>query len=70
MQIVVNGERREISGPLTVVDLLQALQINPQLVVVEHNRRILKRPELAATLVQAEDQLEIVRIVGGGCGET
>ena len=68
MDILVNGERREVAGPLNIAALLASLQIDPRVVVVEHNRRIVKRPELATTLVQAHDQLEIVRIVGGGCG--
>ena len=68
MQITVNGERRDVAGPLTVAVLLQELQLDPRLVVVEHNRRILKRPELSVTTVQPDDQLEIVRIVGGGSG--
>ena len=68
MHIFVNGERRETAGPLTVAALLQELQLNPQLVVVEHNRRMLQRPAWATTVIAADDQLEIVRIVGGGCG--
>ena len=68
MQITVNGERRDVAGPLTVDALLQALKLDPRLVVVEHNRRILKRPDLSAVTIQADDQLEIVRIVGGGSG--
>ena len=66
MQITVNGERRDVTGPLTIEGLLQSLQLDPRLVVVEHNRKILKRPELSLTAIQPEDQLEIVRIVGGG----
>ena len=66
MQITVNGERREVAGPLTVEAFLLECTLDPRLVVVEHNRRILKRPELAATIIHADDSLEIVRIVGGG----
>ena len=68
MQITVNGERRDVAGPCTVDALLQALKLDPRLVVVEHNRRILKRPDLSHITIQADDQLEIVRIVGGGSG--
>ena len=68
MRITVNGEGREVAGPLTVEVLLQELRLDPRLVVVEYNRRILKRPDLSVTTIQAHDQLEIVRIVGGGSG--
>ena len=68
MQIIVNGERREVAGPLTVEALLQEFKLDPRIVVIEHNRRILKRPELSQITIQADDQLEIVRIVGGGRG--
>ena len=66
MQITVNGERRDVAGPCTVEALLQELTLDPRLVVVEHNRRILKRPDVSHVTIQAGDQLEIIRIVGGG----
>ena len=66
MHITVNGERRDMPGPLTIEALLHELRIDPRLVVIEHNRQLIKRPELARAMLQPDDTLEIVRIVGGG----
>ncbi len=66
MQITVNGERREVAGPLTVAALLNELRLDPRLVVVEHNRQLVKRSALTDTFVQSHDTFEIIRIVGGG----
>jgi thiazole synthase len=46
--------------------LLEQLGLDPQAVVVEHNRTIVRRPLLGATPVASGDQIEIVHFVGGG----
>lgn len=68
MEVVVNGERREVAGGTTVPQLLEMLQVVPERVVVELNLRILKRAEHPATILQEGDQIEIVQFVGGGSG--
>ncbi|HEX5385565.1 MAG TPA: sulfur carrier protein ThiS [Gemmatimonadales bacterium] len=66
LDIVINGEPRRIPGPATLGDLLRHLDLDPRAVVVEHNRRIVRRPLLAETPVAAGDAVELVHFVGGG----
>jgi thiamine biosynthesis protein ThiS len=66
LEIVVNGERRLVPGPATLHDLLRQLGLDPRTVVVEHNRRIVRRPRLAETPLEAGDAIEVVHFVGGG----
>ena len=66
LQIVVNGERRSVPGPATAADLLQHLGLDPRTVVVELNRRIIRRPQLAETVLSEGDAVELVHFVGGG----
>jgi thiamine biosynthesis protein ThiS len=66
LAITVNGEPRRVPGPATVADLLQHLQLDPRTVVVELNRRIVRRPQLAETNLAEGDNLELVHFVGGG----
>jgi len=66
MRIVVNGDPMEVTSGIPVTELLSQLKLRSELVVVELNLNILKREELALTLLREKDQLEIVRIVGGG----
>lgn len=66
MQVVVNGEYREIDAGETVSGLLKSLQIEPERVAVELDRRIVKRAQWEETLLRDGAQLEIVQFVGGG----
>jgi sulfur carrier protein len=64
--ITLNGEPFELSGPLTVTELLSHLEIDARRVAVEHNITVLKRTAFDDTLVREGDQVEIVNFVGGG----
>jgi len=66
MHITVNGKPREITEPASVTDLLAQLDLHPQAVVVELNRKIIRRPELAGTSLADGDVVELVHFVGGG----
>ena len=66
MTINLNGEPRELAGPLTVSELLGRLEIDARRVAVEHNLVVLKRAAFDLTTVNAGDQIEIVNFVGGG----
>ena len=66
MTITLNGEPLELSGPLTVTELLSQLDIDARRVAVEHNVVVLKRAAFDDTLVREGDQVEIVNFVGGG----
>jgi thiazole synthase len=64
--ITLNGEPFELSGPLTVTELLSQLDIDARRVAVEHNITVLKRIAFDDTIVHDGDQVEIVNFVGGG----
>ncbi|MDX2256242.1 MAG: sulfur carrier protein ThiS [Pseudanabaenaceae cyanobacterium bins.39] len=62
----VNGDDRLCKANLTMIELLNFLNLNPRLVAVEYNGEILHRQLWENTIVQEGDRLEIVTIVGGG----
>ena len=66
MTITLNGEPFELSGPLTVTELLSHLEIDARRVAVEHNITVLKRTAFDDTVVREGDAVEIVNFVGGG----
>lgn len=66
MKITVNGEPREVDGPLTLEGFLLLLDIKPDSVAVEQNLNIVGREHYGATPVQDGDVIEIIRFVGGG----
>jgi thiamine biosynthesis protein ThiS len=66
MRIQLNGEPRELDGPLSIAALLEQLDIDPRLVAVEHNRLVVKRARYAETMIEEGAEVEIVAFVGGG----
>lgn len=66
LQIMVNGEPRQVGAGTTVADLVAALGLQPQQVAVERNKEIVRRPDHAGTLLEDDDELEVVTFFGGG----
>lgn len=66
LEIMLNGEPRRLPGPATASDLLHHLGLDPRTVVVELNRRIVRRPHLGETALADGDAVELVHFVGGG----
>ena len=66
MQITLNGEPYELARPMSVVELLTMLDIDPRRVAVEHNLSIIKRHTFQEIVVSEGDRVEVVNFVGGG----
>jgi sulfur carrier protein len=66
MNITVNGKREEVTGQTSLLDFLAARKIHPDKVVVELNMIIIEKNVLADTIIRENDQIEILRFVGGG----
>jgi thiamine biosynthesis protein ThiS len=66
VNIIVNGETRQASGPLTVAQLLSDLNLPARGVAVEVNLQIVPRSQHSQRLLQDGDRLEVVSLVGGG----
>jgi thiamine biosynthesis protein ThiS len=64
--ITLNGERFELTEPVTVNELLARLEIDPRRVAVERNLVVVRRAAFGETMVGEGDQVEIVNFVGGG----
>lgn len=65
MQVKVNGKPEEVQGG-TVLDLLKAKKIEPQMVAVEINDKMLERDHLGTTSLNEGDQVEFLFYMGGG----
>jgi sulfur carrier protein len=65
MQVTINGKTEEVPGG-TVLDLLQAKKIEPQMVAVEVNDTVLDRNRLATTSLNNGDRVEFLFYMGGG----
>ena len=66
MDVVINGEHKRVTPGASLLDVLSQLELDPRAVVVEHNRRIVRRPALGDVKVSEGDAIELVHFVGGG----
>ena len=66
MNLVINGQPRDFTPPLTLAGLLQQLGMKSDRVAIELNRSIVARDRWPDTALADGDRLEIVHFVGGG----
>lgn len=66
MQVVLNGETKEIPEGSTVIALLASLGLDQRRVAVELNERVVPKAQHHDTRLGPGDRLEIVTFVGGG----
>jgi thiamine biosynthesis protein ThiS len=66
VEIVLNGEKRQVPAHLNIEGLLAWLKMDPTRVAVEFNGVIARKPTWNTTEVAGGSQIEIVWFVGGG----
>ena len=66
MQIIVNGEQRDVIEGLTAEQLVTDMEITGKRIAMEVNLEIVPRSSYAEHVFQANDKIEIVHAVGGG----
>lgn len=64
--ITVNGTSRDVAVGCTLAGLLAELQLNPKFLAVERNLTVVPRTAHGQCILEANDELEIVTLVGGG----
>lgn len=66
MELIINGEARHFSAPLTVAALVDALGYAGKRIAVERNGEIVPRGRHTEVALADADRVEIVIAVGGG----
>jgi thiazole synthase len=66
VRITLNGEQKELPGPLTVAELVRYLGLKTEHVAVELNKGLVTRSRHDQIQVAEGDVLEVVTLVGGG----
>ena len=66
MEITVNGKQHQIEPEMTIVKLLEELELDSSRIAVEHNLIVVSRDAFEKTTLSDGDSLEIVQFVGGG----
>lgn len=66
MEVIINGETKELAESTTLAQVLEQYRIKAGSVVVEVNLDIIPRDQLGGIVLKPGDRVEIVRLVGGG----
>lgn len=66
MQLMVNGETRQLPEGMTVAQLLEEMSLTTKRLAVEVNLEIVPRSTYDTRRLQAGDRVEIVHAIGGG----
>ncbi|MBW8035419.1 MAG: sulfur carrier protein ThiS [Planctomycetes bacterium] len=67
MKLTINGEEKQFENQMTVSQLLTVEQVKmPDMVSVEYNGQILKRPDFDTTNLKDDDKIEFLYFMGGG----
>ncbi|HHV29069.1 sulfur carrier protein ThiS [Acetivibrio mesophilus] len=66
MIITLNGKQTEIGEKTALMDLIQSKGLEPESIVIEYNRKVLRKEEWDSVVLKENDKLEVLRFVGGG----
>jgi sulfur carrier protein len=66
MNIVLNGQAKTLSGPISVSVLIDELGYTGKRIAVERNGEIVPKSTYPMVQIETGDRLEIVVAVGGG----
>ena len=66
IHIRLNGQDKSIPAQLSLAELLDQLEVDPQKIAVAKNLEVILRAELPNTRMAEGDEIEIFHAVGGG----
>lgn len=66
MNIILNGEQREIPDASTAAGLVDLLDLGERRIAMEVNLEIVPRGDYAGHRLQEGDRVEVVHAIGGG----
>ncbi|OGC22234.1 thiamine biosynthesis protein ThiS [candidate division WOR-1 bacterium RIFOXYB2_FULL_42_35] len=66
MKIKVNGEEWQVEPETNIANLLSRKNLSPHICAVEVNRQIIAKEQYVALVLQAGDEVEIIRFMAGG----
>jgi thiamine biosynthesis protein ThiS len=66
LEIIVNGNAKQIEHSSTLVDLLKGMKMEKRLLLVRLNGSIFSKPEWAETRIRDKDTVDIEHIIQAG----
>lgn len=66
LKLTINGEKREFNSPLSLVQLLQRLELNVEQTAVAVNYQVISTQAYASVQLKDEDEIEVLTPHPGG----
>ena len=66
MKVFVNGETKEISEEINLIELLKHFSLPQERIAVELNARVIRKKDWETIKINDADKIEIIHFVGGG----
>ena len=66
IELKVNGNQVSINENITIAEYIAQRKLKPEMIVIEHNFKILDKHMYEKTVLEQNDNLEILAYVGGG----
>jgi thiamine biosynthesis protein ThiS len=66
LNLLINGEDREVADNLSLAELITQLDLTPERIAIELNQNVVRRTDWVSTVLKENDRVEIVHFVGGG----
>lgn len=66
MNILINGESKELAQSLNLNELLEHFSLPSERIAIELNKEVVRRKDWEFIRIKDADKIEIVHFVGGG----
>jgi sulfur carrier protein len=66
MKLIINGIEKKFETPLTILEILEKLEIKDKAMAVAVNMEIVKKDKWDTFIPKENDKLEVLQFVGGG----
>ncbi len=66
MQVTINGDNHSLNDGTSLAELLLQLDLAEKRIAVEINESIVPKSLHGATVIEADDRIEIIHAIGGG----
>jgi sulfur carrier protein len=66
LDVIVNGESKALAGPVSVMQLIQDMDLQGKRIAIEINGEIVPASQHSSVQLSSGDSVEIVGAIGGG----
>jgi len=66
VKVYINGESKEISKQLNLLELLKEFSLPSERIAIELNKQVVRKKDWEIIVINDSDKIEVVHFVGGG----